>query len=459
MSMNWREIALALSELPLQDSLLQKSYQIAFNGLLLEFFNRDQGRWNLYIEVGTPQSRLHRVTDTFEQIRTRRSATLQRFIQFMRSQVENSRVVSVEQLNNDRVVLLTLRRYDRLIYLYLRLFSGAAGNVIVLNEERQILELLFRRPKRKEMPGEHFTFPPPRAQEISDDGSFPVRERQEEIPFNRQLELAYQEEQTQPESDQQEVLRQKQLMNVSKNIARLSERLKRLQGYDSYRQTADLLSSYRHTITPHSQWVELIDYHHDSTQVTIELNPKLDVAQNIDKYYQSYRKAKTAFERAESELTELKRLEAELLAGRTVDLPQQRKQREGIKEQVGLRFQSGPFTLLVGRNARENDHLLRHQVRGNDWWVHLRDAAGAYVFIKSIAKKSVPLETLLDAANLALLYSKAKESGKGELYYTQVKYLRRAKGAKRGTVIPTQEKNLSVILEQERIQRLFLTIQ
>ena len=70
--------------------------------------------------------------------------------------------------------------------------------------------------------------------------------------------------------------------------------------------------------------------------------------------------------------------------------------------------------------------------------------------------KSVPLEVLLDAAMLAIHYSKARKAGKADLYYTQVKYLRRAKGGPKGLVIPTQEKNLSVVLDEERLRWLLL---
>jgi predicted ribosome quality control (RQC) complex YloA/Tae2 family protein len=116
---------------------------------------------------------------------------------------------------------------------------------------------------------------------------------------------------------------------------------------------------------------------------------------------------------------------------------------------------SGGFTILVGRTAKENDQLLRRYTRGNDYWLHTRDYPGGYVFIKYKKGKSVPLDTLLDAGNLALFFSKGRSNGKGDLYYTQVKYLRRAKHGKLGLVIPTQEKNLSVELDQNRIDRLF----
>ena len=108
----------------------------------------------------------------------------------------------------------------------------------------------------------------------------------------------------------------------------------------------------------------------------------------------------------------------------------------------------------MGRTARENDALLRRHVKGNDYWLHTRDFPGGYVFIRSLSGKSVPLEVLLDAGNLALFYSKGRTGGKGELYYTQVKYLRRAKDGKTGLVLPTQEKNLSIVLDRKRLDRL-----
>jgi predicted ribosome quality control (RQC) complex YloA/Tae2 family protein len=108
----------------------------------------------------------------------------------------------------------------------------------------------------------------------------------------------------------------------------------------------------------------------------------------------------------------------------------------------------------VGRTAKENDELLRKYTKGNDYWLHSRDTPGAYVFIKSMKQKSVPLEVLLDAGNLALHFSKAKSAGKCDLYYTRVKYLRRAKNGKLGLVIPTQEKNLSIMLDEKRLSRL-----
>ena len=120
----------------------------------------------------------------------------------------------------------------------------------------------------------------------------------------------------------------------------------------------------------------------------------------------------------------------------------------------GVRTTSGGFQIIAGRNAKENDDLLRHYVKGNDMWMHTRDFPGGYVFIKFRRDKTIPLEVLLDAANIAVLYSKGRNNTSVDLYYTQVKYLRRAKDGKTGLVLPTQEKNLTIKPEPARIARL-----
>ena len=108
----------------------------------------------------------------------------------------------------------------------------------------------------------------------------------------------------------------------------------------------------------------------------------------------------------------------------------------------------------MGRDAAENDALLRRHVKGNDLWLHARDYPGSYVFIKQRSGKTVPLDILLDAGNLAIFYSKGRNNGEGDLFYTPVKYLRRAKDGPKGLVLPTHEKNLHVKVDGERLREL-----
>ena len=124
------------------------------------------------------------------------------------------------------------------------------------------------------------------------------------------------------------------------------------------------------------------------------------------------------------------------------------------KTHPGLHYEIEGWTVIVGRTATENDELLRHYVKGQDMWMHTRDYAGGYVFIKGKKDKTVPLEILLYAGNLAVYHSKARKNGQADLYYTQVKHLRRAKNGPKGLVLPTQEKNLLVKIDDAKMRKL-----
>jgi len=136
-------------------------------------------------------------------------------------------------------------------------------------------------------------------------------------------------------------------------------------------------------------------------------------------------------------------------------LRKQTKPKQQIeKKRPGITYQINDWTIFVGRTATENDELLRHHVKGQDMWLHVRDFSGGYVFIKNRPDKTIPLDILLYAGNLAVHHSKARKEGKADLYYTQVKYLRRAKNGPKGLVLPTQEKNLFVEIDKNRMKKL-----
>jgi predicted ribosome quality control (RQC) complex YloA/Tae2 family protein len=124
---------------------------------------------------------------------------------------------------------------------------------------------------------------------------------------------------------------------------------------------------------------------------------------------------------------------------------------------------SGPFRrflsfdglpIFVGRNARENDELTFGVARSEDLWLHARGVPGSHVVVRLEKGADPPAETVRDAATLALLYSDLKKSGKGEVIYTRRKWVKKAKGLAPGAVIVSQERSLSVRLDQKRLERL-----
>lgn len=473
MSMNWKEIALIMTELPLEGSVIQHVTQHDFHCLSWDLYHPVQGRWTLYTEIGTPNARMHRSESAVSATQGMKTAKLQRFVQFARKHIEGSKITGWKQKDGDRMVTLSLDNHGTLMDLIIRLYSGNQANIIVTDSNHIILDLLYRRPGRNETSGKEFqdSSLPPSPKE------FTVRPRRSDVSFNRQIEEEYgkksNDESLQSLLDRVIQKRDKELKSLENTEKSLARKAQENAGYETYKLSGDLLACSISQIAPHQESI-IVDDYSDGGKRTIMLDKRLSPSQNVQAYYDRYQKAKGTwqnsreeYERAKAEFDTcaahykailspnddervmIQRLRKELSL-ETVD-------RKKTIERPGLAFTSGKFTILVGRNAKENDALLRKFVKSYDWWMHTRDYPGGYVFIKGMKGKSVPLEVLLDAGNLAVCYSKAKGQKQVDLYYTQVKYLRRAKDGPLGLVIPTQEKNFPVVVDDTRLKRVSST--
>lgn len=118
-------------------------------------------------------------------------------------------------------------------------------------------------------------------------------------------------------------------------------------------------------------------------------------------------------------------------------------------------FQSSTgVKIWVGKNARNNEKLTFSFAKGSDWWLHVQGYPGSHVIIKTEKGAEPDHETLLDAIQLALHHSKAKNQGEGEICVTQRKYVSRfGKGAV-GKVQISKHKTLFAKLDPKRYQAL-----
>jgi predicted ribosome quality control (RQC) complex YloA/Tae2 family protein len=92
------------------------------------------------------------------------------------------------------------------------------------------------------------------------------------------------------------------------------------------------------------------------------------------------------------------------------------------------------FTILVGRNADNNDELTQRFAKKNDLWLHARDVSGSHVVIKHQAGKNFPKPVIEAAASLAAFYSKRKNESLCPVIYTEKKFVRKIKGSPAGKV-------------------------
>lgn len=465
MSLNYIEIDKVLAELPLAGSHIQKVRQPDFKSLVFDLY-RPQDRFSLFISLNQGKTRLHRIS-----AKVPAKTRLQRFAQFLRSRVQGGRIIEAYQVAEDRIIKLHIRKGDMETVLWTRLWGGAA-NIIATDPAGMVLDAFYRRPNRGEVTGDFYnpeTQPPPGGAKKT----FEIRDLPGEGSYNRRVEQYY----AGLENREELALVKARALKAVEGRLRSAEtlyhnvenRLSSYESFDEYREYGDLLKSNLHHISRGDRWFETENFYREGARVRIELDPQLSPEENAEGYYKKYKKARRGIDTLKGELENaagtITRLQAErekiaesedaeFLSGY---LQEQKEEKPAAREDgiPGLVYSSGGFTIRVGRSSKENDVLLRKWAKGKDFWVHTRDWPGGYVFIRAKKDKSVPLDVLLDAGNLALHYSRGKSSGRGNLYYTRVKYLRRTKDGKTGLVIPTMEKNLSVVMEEKRLSRLF----
>jgi predicted ribosome quality control (RQC) complex YloA/Tae2 family protein len=254
------------------------------------------------------------------------------------------------------------------------------------------------------------------------------------------------------------------------------------------REEADLLLAFQSELPERAASVTLENPFAESgsTTITLELDPRYGVIDNANRRYARYHKLQRAASQIpvqiaanDLELARVEQLQADLALAETPQEivlvreeiveagylrakpdPRARKQPKGGKGKQGKqggqqskqgsrggtplrRESSDGFTLLVGKNSRQNEEVTFHQAAANDLWLHARGVPGAHVILKS-SGRPVPETTLREAAALAAYYSQARESGAVEVDYTEQRYVRHMKGGGPGMVIYERERTLRV---------------
>jgi predicted ribosome quality control (RQC) complex YloA/Tae2 family protein len=100
--------------------------------------------------------------------------------------------------------------------------------------------------------------------------------------------------------------------------------------------------------------------------------------------------------------------------------------------------------IFVGRTPLENADLTFRVARPDDLWFHVQNQPGAHVILQRDDRSPAPESDLAAAASLAALHSKAKNSPKVTVDYTQRKFVRKRPSAAPGLVFYTHPKSLYV---------------
>lgn len=253
--------------------------------------------------------------------------------------------------------------------------------------------------------------------------------------------------------------------------------LRSIKNRDELRLKGELLTANIYSIKKGMTTVELPNYYSENQELAaIELDSNKTPSENAQKYYKAYNKAKRTFEALKDQIKsndeELAYLESVLTSVNNCtdeqDVKEIRRElrEEGYvkkvknqkdkskKHSVPLHFisQDG-FDIYVGKNNIQNDELTLKFARPRDIWMHTKNIPGSHVIIVANGQ-TIPDTTLNEGAMLSAFYSKAKNSSKVPVDYTEKKNVKKPNGSKPGFVIYETNKTAYITTSEEEIKKI-----
>ncbi len=263
---------------------------------------------------------------------------------------------------------------------------------------------------------------------------------------------------------------------ITKRLAAQQEELKNCEKKDQMKLMGDLISANIYRLKKGDERVKLENFYDERfSQIEIKLDPRLTPSQNAQKYYSNYRKSMTAEKKlaeqiriGEEELKyidsvfeSLSRAESEIEINELrLELAEQgyirsnRLRGKPVKSTEPYEYiSSDGFKILAGRNNKQNDKLTLKTAAKQDIWLHTHNIAGSHVIIVTNGE-TPPETTIKEAAVIAALKSKAKDSSKVPVDYCLRKFVKKPVGAKPGMVIFINNKTVYVSPDENLAERL-----
>ena len=264
------------------------------------------------------------------------------------------------------------------------------------------------------------------------------------------------------------------LKQATQRVKQSQTSLKEARAEPDWQKMGDLLKSSLSDPPPLVGKTRRVQDYEQDTYVELPCDPKLGPAQQVEKFYsmskrkvrrldealsraETYAEAVSKFTSAIADLEKaenfkvLERLERQ--SGQTAAAPIRASKASGGGAWLGKVFTSQEgLSILVGRKKEENLELTFKIARGNDVWMHVKGKPGAHVLVPLHGGKSASLDTLLDAAVLAVYYSGGEKWGKTEVDYTFKKYVKRIRDSSEASY--TNNKTLVVEPDAARLLRL-----
>lgn len=271
------------------------------------------------------------------------------------------------------------------------------------------------------------------------------------------------------------------LDKLTKKLYNINEKVELCKKMDDYKIYGELLLAniYRlknvNTIQNEKILeVQVENYYDNNKKINIPINPKISISKNAENYFKKYDKMKRTLdvvnkqkEQTNKELNYLSTIIDELDTCTTIsdinevyeevsenilfnEASNHKKYKSGkVKKEDTqmllnyLKFKVDDYDVLVGKNNKQNDYITLHVANDTDYWFHTKDIHGSHLILRcnGVTPK---LETIKKCAEIAAYHSKAKFSSHVPVDYTQIKNVKKPKGAVPGYVIYKNNKTIYV---------------
>ena len=254
--------------------------------------------------------------------------------------------------------------------------------------------------------------------------------------------------------------------------------LKESDNANIYKIKGELITAYIYMIEKGMDFVEVQNfYEEDCPLIKIDLNKNLTPSENAQKYFKRYNKLKHAKKeitaQVELSLEEINYLENIILSidncdnlAELDDIKEElqklgymrgkvksKKEKNNLTTKPNEFLSSDGFTILVGKNNKQNDFLTLKIANNDDLWMHTKNIPGSHVIIKTEGKE-IPESTIFEGAMLAAFFSKSKMSSQVPVDYTLKKNVKKPNGSKPGMVIYETNSTIYVTPSEELVVKL-----
>ena len=262
-----------------------------------------------------------------------------------------------------------------------------------------------------------------------------------------------------------------------KKIAIQNEALDGAQRMEEYRQNGELIQANLYRLKKGEPFAEVENYYDAACPtVKIPMDVSLSPAQNAQRYFKLYQKARGARtlaaeqkQKAEQELLYLEQMEDDLrkcsdakglselremlvASGHIRQTAMRGKPRKEPPSLPMKYLSSDGIEIEVGKNALQNDRLTMG-ARGDELWLHAQKMPGSHVLVHA---QEVPERTLMEAALLAAYYSKGVRSAQVPIDATLRRYIKKPGGSPAGFVIYTHQRTLYITPSESQLRKLRL---